>query len=155
MWEIDFSEQVYTLIRSLLLGGAFCFVFEVYTAVAHRWRWNKLVVFFTDVIVFLLAGVFDFCFFLATTNGEIRGYVFAGQLIGFICFKLTLSRLLKVVLLLFFRLIDLVKKILKRYALKPINSFFKRFYEKIHKYTQKTLVFIKKRLKKSDALVIL
>ena len=124
MWELDYSGQVYTLLLSLFTGAVFCLVFDFYTAVRLRLKFKKLTVFIFDILIFIAFGIFDFCFFLARTGGEIRGYVFTGQIIGFIICKQSLSKIFDIIIILMFSIIKRLLKLLKKFILSPIFSIF-------------------------------
>ncbi len=55
-------------------------------------RLSKKTIFVFDIIFFTLVGFFDFCLFLVFCNGEIRGFIFAGEILGFLLCRITLSK---------------------------------------------------------------
>ncbi|MBR6572762.1 MAG: spore cortex biosynthesis protein YabQ [Clostridia bacterium] len=79
---------------SLLLGGIFCLIFDLTRGIRLFCLNSKLAVFFTDIIYFLVVSFINFCFFLTRESGQVRGYVFIGEIIGFFVIRLTVSKLL-------------------------------------------------------------
>ncbi len=153
MWEIDLSGQIYTFLLSLLLGVAFCLVYDTVRTIELKFRMSPTAVFFTDVLYFAVIAIFDFCFFLVRTNGEIRGFVLAGQLVGFLACKKTLSRFYSVVLLMMCKSVRWVKKWFCRLIFHPIYGFFEKIGGFVVNFSKKTSKFFKKRLKNHNGLV--
>ncbi len=153
MWELDYSGQVYTLILSLFTGSAFCLVFDFYTALRVRLNLNKATVFIFDILIFIAFGLFDFCFFLSQTGGEVRGYVLTGQVIGFILCKKSISKVFGFALALLFKIIKSVLKLSKKLILNPLISAYLKICEFFHILAQKYSFFHKKRLKKPKDVV--
>ena len=102
MWEISLSHQALSILLSALMGMIFCLLFDTIKAVRIFLRLKTIGTFITDVLFFVLAAVIEFCFFLSRSNGEIRGFILATELIFFFCARWTISRLyLKLLLILF------------------------------------------------------
>lgn len=153
MWEIDLSGQIYTFLLSLMLGAAFCLVYDTVRALELKARMSAPAIFLVDVLYFIVISLFEFCFFLVRTNGEIRGFVFVGQLAGFLAARKTLSRIYGFLLLAIFGLIKWIKKQMFRLIFAPICRFFNkigRFSLQVHK---KYSLFVKKCLKNHKGLV--
>lgn len=92
MWEISINDQMLTLLYSLCLGVILCIFYDVFRAF-HKAGFNSPIqVFIGDILYCVAAAFVTFLFLLSRTNGEIRGYVLASALIGFIITRLTLSR---------------------------------------------------------------
>lgn len=92
MWEINFRNQSAAFLYSLLIGGVFCLTYDIFRAVRCVKKHSHLAIFFEDIFCFMLWGIAFFCFLLATTNGEIRFFAFAGAALGFAAARLTVSR---------------------------------------------------------------
>lgn len=153
MWEIDLSGQIYTFLLSLLLGVVFCLVYDTIRTVELKFRMAPTAVFFTDVLYFAVIAIFDFCFFLVRTSGEIRGFVLVGQLGGFLLCKKTLSRLYGIVMLLIFKAVRWIKKWICRLILNPIYELFEKIGRFAVNLSKKSSNFFKKRLKNHKGLV--
>ncbi len=94
--RLDFSNhaQLLTFLLAVALGAAFCLIYDVLRALRHCVRSGASAVFFEDVVYFTVWGFCTFCFFLLFTKGMLRFYVFLGELLGYVVFRLTLSRIL-------------------------------------------------------------
>lgn len=153
MWEINLSLQIEAFLWSLLFGAAFCVVFDFVSLVYSELSFGKITVFVFDILLFAAFGVFDFFLFLAFCNGEIRGYVFVGEIIGFFLCKKLVSGLYTAVFYLIFKAARTVLSGVKKYILLPLLEFFEKISQKCLKIGQKTVFFIKKCLKKPKRLV--
>lgn len=156
MWEINNNLQVVSFLFSLALGVCFCAFYDIFRAVRLVWCPKGLTVFLQDIIYFCILSVVTFIFLLSITNGEIRGYVLFGILLGFLLFYYTLSRYFLIILKKMLRLLNFV--------FKAINSGFNWFFSKIEilickfsyfgvKFLKNTLNYCKKLLKKAKGLL--
>ena len=93
MWEIDLSGQIYTMLLSIAIGTIYGLLFDFHSVLCVGLK-SKVSAFLLDLLFFLMLSVFEFCFFLARCSGEIRGYVFVCQIIGFCIYKKTVSWLI-------------------------------------------------------------
>ena len=153
MWEISLSLQIEAFVWSIFLGALFCISFDLLNEFGEEFLSSKALVFILDILFFVTLGFVDFCFFLAFCNGEIRGYVFIGEIIGFYLCKKTLAKVYIPLLLIAF---GGVKKLWSGACNRifiPIYSFFEKLGRKAIKISQKSAFFIKKGLKKPKRLV--
>lgn len=153
MWEIDIAGQVFTFLYSLVGGVAFCLLFDITRILREILMPSNSVIFFMDTAYFVLIAFLEFCFFLATCNGEIRGFVFVGNIIGFVACRFTLSSLFLTAFRFVYNIADRSLRLLKKIFLMPIYRVFRNLGFNIRKNTEKYSKFIKKRLKKPDRLV--
>ncbi len=140
MWEISLNEQAVTFLLSLLLGVIFCFMFDLTRGLRIFGINSKIAVFFTDIIYFLLVSFINFCFFLTRESGQVRGYVFIGEIIGFFLFRLTLSKIIMMILTFLHKVYTRVKS--------RINKIKSKIYLKIKEKSLKFRKKVKKPLKK-------
>ncbi len=151
MWEINNKLQIISLLESFALGVFFCVLYDFFKAYRLAANPKKNIVFIQDIVYFIICAPVTFCFLLSVTNGEIRGYVFVIAVLGFFMTRLTLSRLLLIILVAFFRLILRFSKALKDLTEKISKAFYSLFerismvYQKISKKIRKCF---KKGLKK-------
>ena len=134
MWEITLSLQARSFLLALLTGAVFCLIFEAYQIFLKPIKQNRAGVFVCDVLLFAAFGIFDFCFFLSLTNGEVRGYVFFGQLVGFYIVKKTAAKYFSIVLHIILKPVFMVFTFLKR-----------RIFTRLVSFLRKKLTFPKKR----------
>lgn len=145
MWEIHTSDQLLTFGYALILGAIFCVLYDFLSAHRIANRCGAVTVFIADLAFWIVAAFTTFLFLLARTKGEIRGYVLVAELIGFVIFRLTFSKLLFAVLLAFFK------------TLARINTFFSDVFERladfVNEISQKTLKILKRVEKKIKKLL--
>ena len=92
MWEIDIKLQLLGFLRSVGLGAFFCLFYDFFRAIRRRTASTTIEVLFEDIVYFLLCTPIVFCFLLATTNGELRAFVFLGIVLGFLLFRFVFSK---------------------------------------------------------------
>lgn len=114
MWEISNTSQAISFLYSVVLGIFFAIIYDFFRSLRKCKQHTILSVFIQDILYFLILSVITFLFFLALTNGQIRGYILIGILLGFLLFVLTLSKyyiiVLSFLLKLFFKLLNLISK---------------------------------------------
>ena len=136
MWEINLSQQATTFLLSMLLGAIFCFIFDITRGIRLFGLNSKVAVFFTDIIYFLIISFINFCFFLTRESGQVRGYVFIGEIIGFFIFRLTFSKFIMFLLALINR------------VYKSVKTRIYRVKSKIYLKTKEKTLKIKEKVKK-------
>lgn len=92
MWEINSLSQVTFFLWAMLLGGIYCFFYDMLRAYRKNIHPSAVAVFAQDIFYSVLCAFVCFCFLLAATGGELRAYIFCGIAAGFAVFRLTLSR---------------------------------------------------------------
>lgn len=140
MWEINLSSQITTFLFSMLLGAIFCVIFDFTRGLRIFGLNSKLAVFITDIIYFLIITFFNFCFLLTRESGQIRGYVFIGEALGFFIFRLIFSQWILAVI----KILHLVFSAINRKIMKIKTKSFcflsektSHFKEKLPKYEKK------------------
>lgn len=92
MWEISLSHQIVSFLYAVLVGFIWAFVFDILRAVRKSRRHSHLIIFIEDFLSCLLFTFITFILLMARCNGEVRGYMLCGEVIGFAIFRLILSR---------------------------------------------------------------
>lgn len=151
MWEINNNLQLATVLRTLILGVLLCLSYDVIRGARKAVDFSDFAVFLQDVIFCIICAPVTFIFLLATTNGELRGFVFVGMVAGFVVARLTVSRIF---VLIFKQITFLISKLLNivGYAQSCVvcflEGFFSSFYKKSVNFSKKALNSLKKLLKK-------
>ena len=152
MWEISLSDQLLTFLCGIALGIIMCVYYDVIRAVLISRKSGKIIIFLGDLFFCITSAFAVFLFLLSRTNGELRGYVFISIGIGFLFFKLTLSKILmlilKVVFIHYYKLLGFIGGIFLK-IIDLLASLLKR----MEKMFQKSLKWIKKLLKKGYQLL--
>lgn len=92
MWEINNHLQILTFLRAVIFGLIIIFLYDIFRAFCVNFTFNIKVIFIMDLLFCLFLFPFIFCFIISTTNGEIRGYVFFGIIIGIFIWRFTISK---------------------------------------------------------------
>ncbi len=82
MYTVPQSEQLFIFLCSLGLGFIIGVFYDVFRAVRLSITKSKVAIVVFDILFFVFGGIFTFLFTLAFNKGEIRFYIFAGELIG-------------------------------------------------------------------------
>lgn len=146
MWEISVGDQTAGFLLSVLLGALFCGIYDIVRAIRKTTRYSFLSVFFSDIILWLFYALLTFIFLISQTNGEIRGYIIAGEFLGFIVYRFTFSKFLFKILCFIFTKIAILKRKISKYS----GVFYTKSEQlivKIYKYTIKIAKRVKKLLK--------
>lgn len=91
MWEISNSDQILTVLYSIVMGFGACMFYDIFRAYRAASDCSKISVFFQDIVFWLTQSVCFFLFFFVRTNGEIRGYVLLISAAAFFVCRITLS----------------------------------------------------------------
>lgn len=148
MWEIDNYLQLISFLRSLLLGAIFCGLYDIIRASRQIKALPYAIVFWQDFLYFIFISPIIFCFLLATTNGEVRGFIIFGITAGFFITRLLFSKILLKVFTFIFKILVCVYTFLNKYFIK-ISLFFKKTAEII---TTKAKNILKKGKKAEKSL---
>ena len=133
MWEIDLGNQISTFLLSLPLGGFFALCFFTLEAFRIVSGIKGVRLWINDILFFALTAFITFCFLLVRSNGEIRGYVLIGELIGFWVFKKLFYR---IYIKYSVRLIGLIKTAVKSIS-SAICTITLKIYRKLRKSFKK------------------
>lgn len=126
MWEINAYNQTISFVLSLCLGAVFCVLYDMIRAIRRVCLNSFLAVLFTDILIWLFYAFATFIFLMARTNGEIRGFILMGELLGFILCRISLSRLFCPILCFIFTKAAAIKQ--------RISAFIGRFYIKFETF---------------------
>ena len=139
MWEINLNDQIGSFFYSILLGIILCIYYDFLRSVCKVCKKSFLVNFFADIIFWVTSAFAIFIFLLARTNGELRGYVFAGNVLGFTFLRITFSRFL----ILLFSVI--LSKISSFFAY--LSKIFNNAYSKSERFIIEIWLFLIKKIK--------
>lgn len=150
MWEIKNNQQVFSFVVSVIFGVCYCLFYDVLRSCRRVFKSSTAAVFFGDVFFFSVIAVVTFLLLLAVSNGEMRGYIFFGILIGVVACNFTLSRIFIPFLCFIIKKIIALTNLINRIICKAGTLFYAYlskvvgFFAKIFKKTFKSL---KKNLK--------
>ena len=129
--ELTFAQQSVAFLYSLLLGVGFGIFYAPFKMFRLAFCSKKSSVIAVDIFFMLCVSVVIYYFSLVFIMGYVRIYVFAGSLIGFLAYRLTLGALFSKI---YVPIISFVKKITNKIVLK-----LKNFTKKLLKITRNIL----------------
>ncbi len=149
MWEINNTSQILSFLYSVGFGCLCCAVYDMFRMLRRVGKPGAVAVFVQDIVYALLCAFFCFCFLLSVTGGKLRFYVFAGMALGFLLFRLTLSRLL------FPPFVWIAAHLAQGYRLfcRAGGRFLDRFEAKVTVFKAKAWAFCKKNGKQVKKLL--
>ncbi len=129
MWEINSFSQYLCFLYSVLMGGAVGVLYDVFKIDRIFFKRGTAFIFFQDILFWIISAFAFFSFSVVFSNGQIRGYLLFGFFIGFIIYRLTLSRLLMILVLPIKRASFAIRKLYLE-LLDKVNLFFRFAFEK-------------------------
>lgn len=87
------QNQVYVFLWSILTGAILALIFDFFRAMRKCGKDNLLIVCLQDVLYLIIAAFVIIMSSFITNDGELRGYMFLGYLLGVIFYLLLLSRI--------------------------------------------------------------
>lgn len=85
------QNQVYVFLWSILTGGILALIFDIFRAVRKSGNGNLVMVCFQDVLYLIIAAFIVIMSSFSTNDGDLRGYMFLGYLLGVIFYLLLFS----------------------------------------------------------------
>jgi spore cortex biosynthesis protein YabQ len=142
---------------SVLLGIALCLIYDFFRVLRMSFSPSTAVIFIEDILYALICASLTFSLLLLRCSGKMRLYVFAGELIGFLLCRFTVSR---VIVFVFSKIISAVKSLIfwidKRF-IKPLFTFIYsiicRFSNCLKIISKKVSIFAKKALQRGRELL--
>lgn len=93
MW-LTLSEQTAYFLWSIVPGALAAALYDIVRAVRSLLRAGKWHVILSDVLFFVLCGIMTSLFALPFNKGSVRAFILFGELIGFLCYRLTLGQVM-------------------------------------------------------------
>lgn len=130
------ENQAYLFFIFILNGFLIGLIFDVFRIIRKSFKTSNLITYIHDILFWLLSGAIVLYSIFKFNNGELRGYIFIGILMGTILYLLLFSKIFitvnvfvisllkKIVYYSFILPIKTVYKYLKRTILKPIRFIF-------------------------------
>lgn len=137
MFGIELSAQMYIFIKSIALGFIIGIIYNLFMLLRISFIKNFIAVFFQDIIFFVFSSILTFLFVFETNYGQLRFYIFAGELMGFCLYYFFPARLLN---LLWLKADTVIKSCLKKVMavlLKPVKYIRTKFPQRKSKEKEK------------------
>ena len=146
MWEIKNNEQIFSFAASCLFGFIYCLLYDIFRSCRRVKKYSTAAVFFQDVFFFCIISVTTFLLLLAFCNGEIRGYIFFGILLGAVICSITVSRIwIPILTFIFKKIIWLFSKL--KWLFQVVWTYFYRIGLQVLKNCKKIFKKTRKYLK--------
>jgi spore cortex biosynthesis protein YabQ len=87
-------DQVYVFLYAILGGAIVAFFYDILRIKRRAIRTNVMIVGLEDILYWLVAAVFLFITVYRSNSGEMRGYIFIGNVIGVILYESLLSKII-------------------------------------------------------------
>ncbi len=87
------SNQAYVFLCSVAGGMLMAFVYDLFRIKRRAFRAGRIVTFIDDILYWIIVAILIFAVIYISNEGEIRGYIVLGILIGAILYILLLSRI--------------------------------------------------------------
>lgn len=116
------QNQAYVFLTSVFVGGILAIIFDLFRLFRRKKNTKSYIVYIQDIIYWIIVTLVIIFSAFVTNDGELRGYMFIGYILGAIIYIVTFSQyILKVAN----RVLDFIEKI------------FVKICQKCHKIFQK------------------
>lgn len=90
---ISINNQVIVFLYSVLGGIVIAFTYDVFRIKRKKIKTRTYVTYIEDLVYWIIVAIIMFSSVYISNDGEIRGYIFLGTLIGLIFYILVLSKI--------------------------------------------------------------
>ena len=125
---VDYSLQTVLALWSVVGGAFLCAVYDVFRIFRLRKSQNGILLFISDVVFCIIASCSMTVLFFNLSYGKMRAYAFAFAIVGFLIWRVTVSR---VAILLLNKLIDRFEKLLNS-IITRVTFIIKRISRRIY-----------------------
>lgn len=101
------ENQVYVFFASILVGVVLALIFDFFRLMRRKGKTKNLVVYIQDIIYWLIVAFIIIISAFVTNDGELRGFMFVGYIIGAIFYLFLFSKLF---LKIFGTILDFIEK---------------------------------------------
>ena len=134
-------KELYTFLIFILTGLAIGILFDIFRILRRSFKTKDFITYIEDILFWIFTGIILLYSIFTFNNGELRGFVFIGVLLGIILYILTLSKyLIKICVY----AVNIIKKIII-FPIKLLANLVKKIFIIP---LNKIIVTIKKYLKK-------
>ena len=89
------AEQVYIFLSSVLIGAIMGVVFDFFRALRRNGNTKNIIVYIQDIVFWLIIAVIIITSSFILNNGDLRGYMLIGYVLGALLYMLILSNYIK------------------------------------------------------------
>ncbi len=149
------TYQIQIFLYSCILGIILGLIYDCFKILRLITNLNKKYLIFLDIIFMSISAIITFIFLLALNFGQIRLHLILGELLGFITYKLTLSKLIISLSKIIINFITTIANFIKQKLLKPFAALILKIKSFILSFIQKNFIKVSSNyinLKKSKRL---
>lgn len=120
------AEQVYIFLCSVLIGAIMGVVFDFFRALRRNGNTKNIIVYLQDIVFWFIVAIIIITSSFILNNGELRGYMLIGYVLGALLYMLILSNYIKRT---FMIIMDFLDNGLK-FLLKPFIKILEKLEKK-------------------------
>lgn len=145
--RVSIGNQVYVFLCCIAGGIIIAFIYDIFRVRRKSIKASNIIVYFEDFIYWIIVAFILFAVLYYSNEGEIRGYLILGIVLGIILYAVLLSNIVMKVFLFFVRIIYKVVVTVFSVVLLPVKIIYKIIrvpVESVFKYIKKISLKIKK-----------
>ena len=123
------ADQVYIFFSSVVIGAIMGVVFDFFRALRRKGNTKNILVYIQDIVFWFIIAVIIIISSFIINNGELRGYMLFGYILGAIIYMIIFSKYIKFI---FGTIFDFIEKIFS-YILLPFEKIMLKKIEKNNK----------------------
>lgn len=134
-------NQLYTFLLFILTGIVIGIVFDIFRIFRRSFKTNDIITYIQDILFWFATGCILLFSIFTFNNGELRGYIFIGIILGLVLHLIVLSKYL---INMFLKIINLLRRIIgypihlllvftKKYIINPFSKLFLEIRVKLPK----------------------
>lgn len=134
-------NQLYTFLLFILTGIVIGIVFDIFRIFRRSFKTNDIITYIQDILFWFVTGCILLFSIFTFNNGELRGYIFIGIILGLVLHLIVLSKYL---INMFLKIINLLRRIIgypihlllvftKKYIINPFSKLFLEIRVKLPK----------------------
>lgn len=127
------AEQVYIFLGTILVGAIMGVIFDFFRALRRNGNTRNIIVYIQDIVFWLIVAVIIITSSFILNNGDLRGYMLIGYLLGAFLYMLILSNYIKGI---FVIVMNIIAKGFEA-LLKPFKQLTEKFEKKEENFENK------------------
>lgn len=139
-------NQVYIFLIFIMNGLLIGLLFDTFRTIRKSFKTSNFVTDLQDIIFWIITGLLILYSLFKFANGELRGYIFIGLILGYILYLLAFSSIYMKISLTIFNFLKttlyyilikpfaLIIGFIKKFMLSPIITFFSTLYKILTKF---------------------
>lgn len=118
------SSQEQILFYSILFGMLLGMIYDFFRIIRLVHSTKQKLLFFQDIVYFLICGFLTFLFLLVVNYGQSRFFIIAGELIGWCIYNLTVGKVTYIIFKFMFGVCKKILQYIKSVFLKILSPIF-------------------------------